>query len=237
MLSSAVVLALGGIAVWVLTLPLTTRQGVNYRQTTRSIPAYVKSIDFMQRHFQYRLLASNICAGLNASQDCMLAILRWTGANIRPTPDGWPVIDDHVLHIIIRGHGKDDQIADVFTTLSTYAGIPAFWMFLKDPNDGTYFVLSFARLQDGWIPLDVERQRVFRANDGRLATVGDLLGDPRLIQAGTNGGPEAHRYLRFISKDFLDPFVVPEPLRAELHQPWQRWKYELELATGLRSAR
>ena len=217
-------------AVVVLTMPLTTRQGVNYKVSARRIPAYVKGIDFIHRHYQYGALASTICSGIASARDCVLAIFRWTGSNIRPTPDGWPVIDDHVWHIIVRGHGKSDQIADVFTTLSTYAGIPAFWHELKAAGTPASLVLSFVRLEDGWVPIDVEGQVLFEDNDGGLATVEELLREPGLLDDAAASHPA---YRAFISRRFLDPFVVPEPLRAELHQPWARLKYETLRAVGL----
>src|SRR5437660_8376164 len=104
----------------ILTLPLTTRQGVNYRVTAYRIPAYVKTIDFLQRHYQYQLLVSRICGGKTSDLDCVLAIFDWTHTTVRPTPAGWPIVDDHPLNIFIRGYGQADQMADLFTTLSVY---------------------------------------------------------------------------------------------------------------------
>lgn len=228
-----VIFTLAAIAVWLLSRPLTTRQGVNYQQTTRNIPAYVKALDFLQRHYQYKLLASTICADPKSSQECMLAIFRWTRATIRPTPDGWPVIDDHVLHIIIRGHGASDQMADVFSTLSTYAGIPAFWHEFRDRQGRSSVIMSFARLEHGWVPLDVERQVLFADRDGGLATVDELGRNPQLLAAAA--GPDTPAYATLLTDRFKEPFVAPDPLRAELHQPWQRLKYEI--GQGLRGAR
>ena len=229
------VVLLGVVIAWGLTWPLATRQGVNYRQTTRNIPTYVKAIDFVQRHLQYKVLTSTICADLTSPRDCMLAIFNWTGTNIRQTPDGWPVIDDHVLHIIIRGHGKDDQMADVFTTLSTYAGIPAFWHELKDRQGRTSRIFSFVRLGYGWTPVDVERQVLFRDDEHRLATVDELLHNRQLLDVASGSG--RLDYSSLFSDPFLDPFVAPDPLRAELHQPWARLKYEIGQAVGLGSVR
>ena len=61
------------------------------------------------------------------SRTRVLAVFDWTARRIQPTPEGWPVVDDHILNIIIRGYGMTDQRADVFATLTTYAGVPAFW--------------------------------------------------------------------------------------------------------------
>jgi len=232
--SVAGVMLLAGI-VRVATWPLSTRQGVNYKQTTRYIPAYVKSLDFIQRHVQYNLIAGSVCHTSMTEGNCLLALLDWTAANIRHTPDGWPVIDDHVLHIIIRGHGVSDQIADVFTTLATYAGLPAFFRELQDPQRGTSLVLAFVRVGDGWVPVDAERHVVFRDDAGRLATVAQLLRRPQLMAAVAPA--EGVDYTAFVAPRFLDPFTVPDPLRAELHRPWPRMKYEVGQILHVRASR
>lgn len=214
----------GGCAI--LMLPTTTRQGVNYRVTAHRIPAYVKTLDFLQRHYQYELLVSRICSATRSDQQCLLTIFDWTHENIRPTPSGWPIIDDHPLHIVIRGHGTGDQMADVFTTLATYAGVPAF-MRLMTPAGGRALWLAFAELGGRWIPFDVENHVVWRNARGELASVDDLVGDRAAVDAVGHSTPGGIPYSTFINRDMLMPFDVPDPPRAYLQQPWPRIRYEL----------
>jgi hypothetical protein len=219
----------------ILTLPLTTLQGVDYQVRAHRIPAYVKAIDFVQRHYQHDVLVSRICAGPTAGAGCVLALFDWTHRNIRPTPDGWPVVDDHPINVVIRGHGKSDQIADVFTTLSVYAGVPAFFNFVVEPQRRSALVLSFAHLDGQWVVFDVERHIAFRNRQGELASVDELARDPALVDAQTSGvRPADLPYSAFISKQALLPFAVPVPVRGVLHQPWPRLKYELRRAVGWR---
>lgn len=232
-LTAAVLLFFAGSCA-ILTLPLTTRQGVNYRVTAYRIPAYVKTIDFLQRHYQYRLLVSRICEGRKSDVDCVMAIFDWTHTNILPTPAGWPIVDDHPLNIVIRGYGKADQMADVFATLSVYAGVPAFFEFVEDPSRRAVLPLAFAHLEGRWIPFDVEHHVVFRDRQGRLASVEDLVTDPAWVdRAGGDVRPSGLPYSTFISAKNLRPFVVPHPLRSELQQPWPRVRYEVRRAVGL----
>jgi hypothetical protein len=105
----AVALA-GGCAI--LTLPLTTLQGVDYRVTAHRIPAYVKATDFLQRHFQYQQLVSRICAGKTSDVECVLAIFDWTHTNIPVTPDGWTVVDDRDAHRVC-GRARGGQVDQV----------------------------------------------------------------------------------------------------------------------------
>jgi hypothetical protein len=231
--SAALILLIAG-GCMILTLPTTTRQGINYEVTRHRIPLYVKTIDFFQRHYQQQLLASSICEGRPSDVDCVLAIFDWTHRNIPRTPEGWTIVDDHVTNIVIRGHGMSDQIADVFATLSVYAGVPAFFKVLDDPAQPRHLVLAFAQIGGKWIPFDVEQHLVFRNRGGQLASVDELLVDPALIDEQAAGRLVGELpYSRYISAGQLAPFTVPDPLRATLHQPWPRLKYELRRMAGL----
>ena len=234
MLGAFVLVLAGSCAV--LTFPTTTRQGIDYRVTTHSIPLYVKAIDFLQRHYQYELLAGRICSGKSSDADCVSAIFEWTHENIPATPPGWPVVDNHTLTTIIRGHGKADQIADVFTTLSTYAGRSAFFTHVIDPDSGVDIVLSFACVGGEWVPFDVERHVSFRHETGRLASVQALVEDPSLVDVATKGLlHDDLRYSAFISKSTLMPFVPPRWSHADLQRPWPRVGYELRRLVGWES--
>lgn len=215
-----------GTAGWLWLLPVTTRQGVNFEVSSHRLPLYVKVLDFLQRHAHYRLLARQITAecGRDPARRA-LAIFDWTREHVPPTPAGAPVIDDHILHIIIRGHGTGDQMADVFTTLATYAGLPAFWRVLKVPGAEHELILSFVKVGDGWAAFDVQRGLVFRRPDGRLARVGELAADSELVRAGgapARLGPSP--YEAYFSQ--LAQWRVPRPLRAELQMPGRRLWYE-----------
>lgn len=221
----------GGYAL--VTADSWTLQGVNYQVSARTVPVYVKAIDFVHRHYQYRLLASEIAGAQSSDTDRVLAVFEWTRRNIRPTPEGWPVVDDHIANIIIRGHGVNDQIADVFATLSTYAGIPAFWKKVR-PRHGEGTIFTFARVDDKWVPFDAWNGIVFRNRRGELASVEELISDPALIGEATEHVAIAGvNYTAVISRETLSPFVVPRRLRADMQKPWPRVVYETRRAIGL----
>jgi hypothetical protein len=231
--SSALLLALAGSCA-ILSMPTKTLQAIDYRVTAYQIPAYIKGLNFVQRHYQYRLYVSRICAERTSDVECTMAIFDWTHGHIPPTPVGWPVVDDHPLHIIIRGHGKSDQIADVFVTLADYAGVPAFFRFVIAPSATAPLVLAFARLNGKWVVFDVEHHLVFHRQDGRLADVEELVSDPALVDAQAGGLIHGGRpYSAFLSRAALMPFDVPHPLRGEMQQPWPRIRFELGRVAGL----
>ena len=231
-ISAAVLLVTG--AYWMFTLRLTTRQGIDYRVTTYDIPAYVKALDFIQRHHQYKLIVSRVCAGKTSDVDCVFAIFDWTHEHIPPTPEDWTVVDDHITNIIIRGHGSDDQIADVFVTLTGYAGVPAVFRWIEHPSGTGALVLAFARLNSKWVMFDVRRHLVFHDRRGQLADVHELVADPALVNVEAQDTLiKGHPYSDFISQATLLPFTAPHPSRAEMQQPWARLWYEVRRRVGV----
>ena len=219
-------------ALGISTAPATTRQGVNYAVSNRTLPSYVKLWDFLDRHFHYALLAKQITQGLRSDEERALAIFKWTRAHIRPTPPDWAVVDDHILHIVIRGHGLDDQMADVFTTLSTYTGVPAFWNRVRLDGPTRGLVLSFARLDGRWAVFDVANGFVFRDAQGHLASVEELAANPQLIAFTVRDlEPGGRPYPDYLAA--CVPLEVATPLRAELQMPWPRFWYEIR--QGLKS--
>ena len=142
-------------------------------------------------------------------------------------------VDDHVTNIIIRGHGSSDQIADVFVTLSGYAGVPAVFKWLSNPDGSAGLVLAFARLQDKWVMFDVQRHVVFRNRQGQLADVHELVRDPSLVDQQARGTIKGHAYSSLITAQALLPFAVPDTSRSQMQQPWARLRYELRHGIGL----
>lgn len=214
-----------------LTIQVPTRQGVNFTVSTRMIPAYVKVIDFFHRHSQHQLLAREITDGSTSDHDRALAAFNWTRQHIRPAPPGWDVVDDHILHVIIRGHGEGDQMADVFTTLATYAGVPAFWQVVSLPETRA-LVLSFVRVDGRWVPFDVAGGATFTDRQGRWVDVIELLQHPEELRAAAAApAPGGVPYWRYFER--LRPFEVPDPLRARLQMPWPRLHYMARRALRL----
>ena len=228
------VLVVAGLVVggcWALTTQASTRQGINFQVSTHQVPLYVKAVDFLHRHYQYDLLAHEVTDGMPIDQQRALAIFAWTRQRIRPTPQGWPIMDDHILHIIIRGHGLEDQVADVFTTLCAYAGVPAFWRIIKTPGTERNLILSFARVEGRWAVFDVANGFVFTDRTGVLVSKEALAADPALVRltAGEfqyGGGP----YARYFST--LASLEAPRTLRAQLQMPGPRLWYELGRVIG-----
>lgn len=228
--AALIVIGGGGAALLSST---TTLQGVNFRQRVRPIPVYVKGIDFVQRHYYYRQLASEIVNESMSPAERALAAFEWTRRNIRDVPPGLPVIDDHISHIMIRGYGTNDQMADAFATLCTYAGVPAFWARIRT-SSGDKTILTFARIEDRWIPFDMWAHLAFRNRRGALASVDELLADPALIDVATAAAPRAEAdYRALISRETMVPFRAPRWLRADMQRPWPRLVYETRRAIGL----
>lgn len=219
--------ALAVLAAFVLTRQVTTRQGVNYEVTEHRVPLYVKAADFVNRSAQYEQIATEVAGDLPSDESRALAVFEWTRRNIRPTPEGVPVVDDHILNIITRGYGQPDQQADVFATLATYAGVPAFWETLRVRESPGSLILAFARVGGRWRVFDVAAGLAYRNRHNELATLEELREAPDMV-------PLPLRDLMVGTVSYGDRLKratlpeVPDPLRAELQMPGARLWHEVK---------
>ena len=221
--------AVGGFTVIALA-PVETRQGIDYSVSTYTIPLYAKTLDFVQRHSSYARLVQRIVDDQASAESRALTIFDWTRKNIRDTPAGFPIVDDHVSHIIVRGYGADDQKTDVFTTLTTYAGVPGFWSLTDPPSPG--LSLSFVWIDGRWRVFDVQNGIVFRNRNGALASAEELAGDPWVLESAAVG--RTHRGKPYAG--YFEGFRPPDPpdvLRAELQMLWPRASHRLKRLVGL----
>ena len=215
------------VAVAVANIPTTTRQGVNFVVSSHSLPLYAKALDFLDRDSNYRRLTAEVMSGATTDDAKMLAAFAWTTGNIRQTPSGFPIIDDHTWHIIVRGYGQDDQQASVFVTLLAYAGVRAYWIFIGTRPE---LVLSLVRVDGAWRAVDVSNHLIFRAADGRLATADDLAADHGIaVRQGPplyQGLPYARVFERFHAPD------PPDVTHAEMQMAGPRLWFEMKRVIG-----
>lgn len=222
----AIVVAIVAAALW----PVSTRQGVDFVVNTRPLPLYVKVLEFVDRDASYRALVAQVTADATGEESRARALLSWTRDNIRPMPPGFPVIDDHVWHIIVRGYGTDEQRDDVFTTLTTYAGIPGYWFVLRQA--GRRLTVSAVKIRGAWRLFDVSRGLVFRDADNDLATLDAIAQRPALVATAAAGLMHNDRPYAAYFGDFRPP-APPSPLRGELQMPGPRLVFEARRAVGL----
>ena len=216
-----------GIAA-VMLWPVTTRQGINYQVSERTIPAYAKAVHFLSRSITFRRMARDITAGARTDQERAEKILTWVMDHIhRGTPEGLSVIDDHVLNVAIRGYGTDDQLSDLVTVLCAYAGIPAIRLILLATEDIRYrLAVCVVKIDGQWRYADPYHRFIPRHPDGTWMTVDSVVGDPLLVaeQAGDVTFKD-QPYLAYLRA--LTPVEEPPFLRAWRQVPSKRVWYEL----------
>ena len=158
-----------------LNISVATRQGLNYQVQIIRIPLYLKTLNFFDRHFNYKELVKRIVKDAETDEERAMKIFEWVHKNIREVPEGYPVIDDHVWNIIVRGYGVDDQFQDVFTTLCNYAKLDAFFYKVCPKNRQKGKPLSFVKLKYRWSVFDVYNSVYFKDSKGQIASVEDLF--------------------------------------------------------------
>ncbi len=223
----AIVLATVAASVAIANLPTTTQQGVNFVVSSHSLPLYAKALDFLDRDSNYKRMTAQVMSGATTDEAKMRSAFDWTIANIRATPPGFPIVDDHTWHIIVRGYGQDDQQASVFTTLLAYAGVRAYWIFIGPRPELT---LSLVQIGGRWRAADVTNRVIFRAADGGLATAEDLSADHAIA---ARQGPPSYRGLPYAR--YFERFKAPDPpalTHAELQMAGSRVWYETRRLAG-----
>jgi hypothetical protein len=158
---------------------VTTKQGVNYQVHEIKLPLYLKMLDFIDRHYNYKNLLLNILGDTKNDNDKTIKIIKWVNANVRKNPKELPIIDDHPLNILIRGYGVPDQFEDIFTILCTYSGMEAFFKRFKNYSGELYYI-SFVKIYGKWCPLSAFGN-VYAAKGSAIASVDDILLDKKLL--------------------------------------------------------
>ena len=209
----------------VLSWPVTTRFGVNWEWSSKRLPMYEKAINFISRDLQTRRLASEVTGGASDDEAKLLRAFTWVTEHIRPTPEGFPIVDDHVWNILVRGYGSPDQQAEAFAVLASYAGFPATATCLQTAGMQGGACLTIVQFHGRQAVFDAPHRIVFRNEHGALASIEDLLRQPALITAA--------------AKDHVPAHVPYEPhfvqlanvhlrfSRMENQKPWRRFANEL----------
>lgn len=229
---TAAVLVLAGVGTLAL-LPVGTRSGLNYAWSTQQIFLSEKLTHFLSRHFQTRRLAQKVTQGALNNQEKIAKIFEWVTENVRTPPRGFPIVDDHPLHILIRGYGAPDQRTEAFALLASYSGFPSEAVFLGAEGTDRPIVVALVRVGHKTVLVDVQHQFLFRNEEGELADWKELAQNPKLVAAVAKGRQiDGVAYERFYQNlDQLEPSFV----RMELQKPWPRLKNKIgKLAAALR---
>ena len=213
--------ALVAVAFW----PTTRLTGVNHVVSRSSVPLWKKAAEFIERDDHLRTAAHLALAHVSGDEQKAFAALQWTRAGITLAPPDRPIIDDHIWNVIERGYGQADQLADVFTTLLTYEGVPSYWREIgRSPMT---VPLSYVWIGERWRVFDVARGIAFRTASETLATPTDIAADSGIVRRAAQEAAAADVDSYVARFDGYQPPDRPDILRAELQMPRRRLIFEL----------
>lgn len=184
--------------IFVLNMSVTTKQGINYQVHEIRLPLYLKILDFIDRHYNYKNIVANILGNTKEDNAKTMKIFNWVTANVQKNPKELPIIDDHPLNILIRGYAVQDQFEDIFTILCTYAGMEAFFKIFKNYSGNIYY-MSFVKITGRWCPLSAFGG-AYSTKNGAIASMDDILLDKKLLTPFISNLPnfETDTFLREI---------------------------------------
>ncbi len=212
--------------ITLLNINVTYRRGIDYQVQSIKIPLYLKVLDFFDRHYNYKNLVKEIIGGSINEHEQVDLIFKWVHYNIRRPPEGFPIVDDHVWYIIVRGYGTSDQSNDVFTTLCNYAGIDAFFDFIYPLDKRSVLPLSFVKLNNSWSIFDSYNGVYFRNKEGNVANLDDIRkGDWSVFNAAgiTKQNSDYVSYL-----ENIPPLSHIGLKRANIQSPLRRLIFQLK---------
>lgn len=211
--------------ILLLNIEVTIKQGINYKVSAIKIPLYLKVLDFFDRHYNYKLLVNRVLGDIKSEKEKIIKLFEWTHSNIRKMPEGFPVMDDHVWHIIVRGYGSRDQSQDVFTTLCNYAGIDAFFDRIYDRNQVLSLPISFVNLNKGWRVLDSYNGAYFINKSGDFASIEEIKSGNWQVQNLSISGKTEEFYKKYMEN--LPNIKKIAYQRANIQSPLKRLIYEI----------
>ena len=208
-------------ALW----PVTTRYGINYRWSSRRITLFEKAVHFISRDLQTRRLVAELTRGVERGEPTLIRLFEWTVANVHSTPEGFPVVDDHPLHILLRGYGAEDQRTEAFALLASYAGFPATAVTLRVPGRDAGLIVAAVRAGPRTLIFDVNHGVIFRNEAGRLADLVELSRNPLAVRRAAGnlmvGGVPYARFFEGVDRQ------IPTFERMEGQKPWPRLRQEV----------
>ena len=204
---------------------VTSQKCINYKCQTIKIPLYLKLLDFFDRHYNYKTFVNEITAGVNTQEEKVMQIFDWVSVNLKETPEGFDIVDDHVWHIIVRGYGASDQLCDVFATLCNYIGCDAFFIWIKSDRGKEVISLCFVKIHDKWSIFDPYRGVYFKNEGGSLAKISDIeSGDWLPIFAKERVDLDYSSYFYDLPDTSLEKYN-----RSSIQSPLNRLIYEIEI--------
>lgn len=203
-------------------IPTIGLEAVDDRMIVHRMPLWEKAAKFYIRHREFRQWAEEAAGGETDPQRRVLRLLEWTRSQVKPIPQGQPLVDDHISHIVLRHYGNDGQLAEVFTALAAYTGNEGrWWEASSPPGASARAILCFIESGGKWWVLDVWNGGWFETESGQIATIEDFKHPERLRQRGYAsellGGAPYISYFQDIERVFMRSFS-----RARGQMPWHR---------------
>jgi len=144
--------------------------GINYKIIEYKIPFYLKTMDFITRHYNYKNLAIKINHNNETEVEIVFNTTKWILENIKRLPKNVEIVDHHPFTIIERRLGTKDQFNDVLSILLTYSGIESFYSYFGDKKHP----LTLFKIKNYWYVIDPYYGVYFADKNGLFISIDDL---------------------------------------------------------------
>lgn len=152
------------------------RISINYEVSEYKIPIYLKLLDFMNRHYNYKHLAKNINNKNSTDKDKIINSTNWVIANIEKINlnQNIDIVDHHPITIVERRLGIDEQFSDILSVLLVYSNIDSFFKIIKLDNVDSYYPLTFFKIYNYWSIVDPQNGIFFLDENNNFINIDNL---------------------------------------------------------------
>jgi len=149
---------------------------INYEVSVYKIPIYLKLLDFMNRHYNYKHLVNNINSNNSTDEDKIINTTNWVISNIKKINlnQDIDIVDHHPITIVERRLGIDEQFSDILSVLLVYSDIDSFFKFVKLVNVEAYYPLTFFKIYNYWSIADPQNGIFFLDEKNNFINIDNL---------------------------------------------------------------
>jgi len=151
-----VILGLLILLVFVGQLNTSRKISINYEVTKYELPLYVKILDFINRHNNYKFLTKSINNDKLSDKEKIIYLTNWVNLNIKKIEvnQNIDIVDNHPITIIERRLAIDEQFSDILSVLLVYSDIDSFFKFIKTGKLTETYPLTFFKINNYWSIID-----------------------------------------------------------------------------------
>jgi len=141
---------------------------VNNNVIEYKIPLYLKILNFLNRHYNYKYIVKGINDKKQNKEEIVINISKWVHQNIKKIPIGVDYIDSDPLSTATRRLGQQYQFSELLSVFMIYSNIDSYFF------NNHIHQLTFFKINNYWSVIDPYYGIYFINENETFASIEDL---------------------------------------------------------------